>query len=158
MLCLIGVCASPGSISSTSKLICTTSVMFGFTEQSGNLSSRKAAFELTVSDLQKNSPNAQKKLKKALQLFEGFLSTGINGNVSQGMTLKTLDFLMENLEFSQKLTKTLAEICLFVNEDFSRDDISKGHKHLQQVLVSELLGQVVDEQVGTFWTCKPSRH
>lgn len=119
---------------------------------------QEAAFELTVSDLQKNSPNAQKKLKKALQLFEGFLSTGINGNVSQGMTLKTLDFLMENLEFSQKLTKTLAEICLFVNEDFSRDDISKGHKHLQQVLVSELLGQVVDEQVGTFWTCKPSRH
>lgn len=60
--------------------------------------------------------------------------------------------------FSQKLTKTLAEICLFVNEDFSGDDISKGHKHLQQVLVSKLLGQVVDEQVGAFWTCKASRH
>lgn len=30
-----------------------------------------------------------------------------------------------------ELTKTLAEVCLFVNEDFSRDDVAKGHKHLE---------------------------
>lgn len=68
-------------------------------------------------------------------------------------------FLRGNLSYSlPKLTKALAEICLFVNEDFSRDDVSKGHKHLQQVLVSKLLGEVVDEQVGTFGTCKPRLH
>lgn len=62
----------------------------------------------------------------------------------------------------QQLTKTLAEVCLFVNENFSRDDISKRHEHLKQVLVSKLLGQVVDEQIGTFWTCRlkvtPTHH
>lgn len=58
------------------------------------------------------------------------------------------------IKFLGKLTKTLAEICLFVNEDFSRDDVPKGHKHLEQVLVSKLLGQVVDEQIGTFRACK----
>lgn len=56
-----------------------------------------------------------------------------------------------------ELTKTLAEVCLFVNEDLSRDDISKGHKHLEQVLVSKLLRQVVNEQVGPLWTCKSLR-
>lgn len=68
-------------------------------------------------------------------------------------------FLRENLSYNlPKLTKALAEICLLVNEDLSRDDISKGHKHLQQVLVPKLLGEVVDEQVGTFRTCKPKLH
>lgn len=47
-----------------------------------------------------------------------------------------------------QLTKALAEIGLLVNEDFGRNDISKGHKHLHEILVTKLLGQVVDEQVG----------
>lgn len=45
------------------------------------------------------------------------------------------------------LTKALAQIGLFVNEDFSRDHISERHEHLQNVLVSEFLGEVVDEEV-----------
>lgn len=49
------------------------------------------------------------------------------------------------------LTKALAQIGLFVNEDFGRDHISKRHKHLEKILVSKLLGQVVDEQVGALW-------
>lgn len=49
-------------------------------------------------------------------------------------------------------TEALAKVCLFVDEDFGRDHISERHEHLQYVLVSELLGQVVDEQVGTFGT------
>ncbi len=49
------------------------------------------------------------------------------------------------------LTKALAQIGLFVNEDFGRDHISKRHKHLQKILVPKLLGQVVDEQVGALW-------
>lgn len=51
-------------------------------------------------------------------------------------------------------TKTLAQVCLLVNENLGRHDIPKGHKHLQQVLVSKLLGQVIDEQVGSLWTFK----
>lgn len=47
-------------------------------------------------------------------------------------------------------TEALAQVCLFVNEDFGRDHVSKRHEHLQDVLVPKLLGQVVDEQVGTF--------
>lgn len=49
-------------------------------------------------------------------------------------------------------TEALAKVCLFVDEDFGRDHVSERHEHLQYVLVSELLGQVVDEQVGTFGT------
>lgn len=50
------------------------------------------------------------------------------------------------------LTEALAKVCLFVDEDFGRDHISERHEHLQYVLVSKFLGQVVDEQVGTFGT------
>lgn len=49
------------------------------------------------------------------------------------------------------LTKALAQIGLFVNEDFGRDHISKRHEHLQKVLVPELLRQVVDEKIGALW-------
>lgn len=49
-------------------------------------------------------------------------------------------------------TEALAKVCLFVDEDFGRDHVSERHEHLEYVLVSELLGQVVDEQVGTFGT------
>ena len=49
-------------------------------------------------------------------------------------------------------TEALAKVCLFVDEDFGRDHVSERHEHLEYVLVSKLLGQVVDEQVGTFGT------
>ena len=49
-------------------------------------------------------------------------------------------------------TKALAQIGLFVNEDFSRDNISKRHEHLQDVLVSKLLWKVVNKEVCTLWT------
>ena len=51
-------------------------------------------------------------------------------------------------------TKTLAQVCLLVYKNLGRHDIPKGHKHLQQVLISKLLRQVVDEQVGSLWTFK----
>lgn len=50
------------------------------------------------------------------------------------------------------LTEALAKVCLFVDEDFGRNHVSERHEHLENVLVSELLRQVVDEQVGTFRT------
>lgn len=49
-------------------------------------------------------------------------------------------------------TKALAQIGLFVNEDFSRDNVSKRHEHLQNVLVSKLLWKVVNKEVCTLWT------
>lgn len=49
-------------------------------------------------------------------------------------------------------TKALAQIGLFVNEDFSRDNISKRHEHLQNVLVSKLLWKVVNKEVCPLWT------
>lgn len=51
-------------------------------------------------------------------------------------------------------TKALAQIGLFVNEDLSRDNIPKRHEHLQNVLVSKLLWEVIDEKVCSFWTYK----
>jgi hypothetical protein len=49
-------------------------------------------------------------------------------------------------------TKALAQIGLFVNEDFSRDNISKRHEHLQNVLVAKLLWKVVNKEVCPLWT------
>jgi hypothetical protein len=37
-----------------------------------------------------------------------------------------------------------------VNEDLGADDVAKGEEHLHELRVSELLGQVVDEQVAPF--------
>ena len=51
-------------------------------------------------------------------------------------------------------TKALAQIGLFVNEDLSRNNIPKWHEHLQNVLVSKLLREVINEKVCSFWTCK----
>lgn len=50
----------------------------------------------------------------------------------------------------QQHTKALAQIGLFVDEDFGRDHVSERHEHLQDVLVSKLLGKVVDEQISPF--------
>ena len=51
-------------------------------------------------------------------------------------------------------TKAFAQVRLFVNEYFCGDDIAKGHEHLHEVLVTKLLRQVVDEQVGSVGTCQ----
>ena len=51
-------------------------------------------------------------------------------------------------------TKAFAQVRLFVNEYFCGDDIAKGHEHLHEVLVTKLLRQVVDEQVGSIGTCQ----
>ena len=51
------------------------------------------------------------------------------------------------------LTETLAEIGLFVDEDFGRNDRAEWHKHLQQIVVGELLRQVVNKKVGTVGSC-----
>ena len=58
---------------------------------------------------------------------------------------------------SASLTETLAEVGLFVNEDLGRDDVSEGHEHLKEILVTKLLGKVVDKQVGSFWTLSETR-
>lgn len=51
-------------------------------------------------------------------------------------------------------TETLAQVRLLVDKHLGRHDIPEGHKHLQQVLIPKLLGQVVDEQVGSLGTFK----
>jgi hypothetical protein len=37
-----------------------------------------------------------------------------------------------------------------VNEDLGADNVAKGEEHLHELCISELLGQVVDEQVAPF--------
>ena len=54
-------------------------------------------------------------------------------------------------------TEALAQVGLFVDEDFGRNHVPERHEHLQDVLVTKLLGEVVDEQVGPFGTCRRRR-
>ena len=54
-------------------------------------------------------------------------------------------------------TEALAKVRLFVDEDFGGDHVSKRHEHLQYVLVSKLLGQVVYEEVGPFRTWRDNK-
>ena len=49
--------------------------------------------------------------------------------------------------FKGRLTETFALICGPVNEDFGANDVAEGQKHLHQLGVSELLRQVVYEEV-----------
>lgn len=51
------------------------------------------------------------------------------------------------------LTKTFALIGRSVHKDFGRDDVAKRQEHLHELCVSELLGQVINKQVATFWPC-----
>lgn len=64
---------------------------------------------------------------------------------------------VSSLASASFLTEALAKVCLFVDEDFGRNHVSERHEHLENVLVSELLRQVVDEQVGTFRTWRSGR-
>lgn len=50
------------------------------------------------------------------------------------------------------LTEAFALVGGSVNKHFSRNDIAKGQEHLQHLRVTELLRQVVDEDVTTLWT------
>lgn len=56
------------------------------------------------------------------------------------------------LSGSEKLTEALALVGCPVHEDLRGDDGAEGQKHLHEFIVSELLWQVVDEQVTTLWT------
>ena len=40
----------------------------------------------------------------------------------------------------------------FVDENLGRDDVAKWSKHLDQVGVCDVIGEVIDEQVGTLRT------
>lgn len=55
------------------------------------------------------------------------------------------------------LTETLALIGGSVHEDFGRDDVAKGQKHLHELGIPKLLRQVVDKQVTAFGSCKNRR-
>ena len=57
------------------------------------------------------------------------------------------------------LTEALALVGGTVDVDLGADDVAKGHKHLSQLCVPELLGQMVDEQVAALgaWTSHTNR-
>lgn len=46
------------------------------------------------------------------------------------------------------LTEAFTLVGRPVDEDFGGDDVAKREKHLHELAVTELLGQVVDEQVA----------
>ena len=48
------------------------------------------------------------------------------------------------------LTKALALTCGAVHVDLGTDDVAEWHEHLGELSITELLWQVVDEQVTTF--------
>lgn len=50
------------------------------------------------------------------------------------------------------LTKAFTLVGGTVNKDFGRDDIAKRQKHLHELRISELLGQVINKQVTAFGT------
>lgn len=47
-----------------------------------------------------------------------------------------------------RLTETFALVSSAVDENFATDDVAEGQEHLHQLRVSELLRQVVDEEVA----------
>jgi len=59
------------------------------------------------------------------------------------------------------LTKAFTLVGGAVHKHLCRDDVSEGNEHLQYLRVSELLWQVVDEDVAALWTwtqIEPRRH
>lgn len=53
-----------------------------------------------------------------------------------------------------QLTKTLALVGGSVHKDFGRDNSSKGQECLYKFCITELLRQVIDEEVTAFRTCR----
>lgn len=45
-----------------------------------------------------------------------------------------------NMVFSISLTKTLAKVGLLIYEHLGRNDVAEWHEHLEQILISKLLG------------------
>jgi len=50
------------------------------------------------------------------------------------------------------LTEAFALIGCTVNVNFGADNVAKRQKHLRQFGVAELLRQMIDEEIATFWT------
>lgn len=50
--------------------------------------------------------------------------------------------------YRRTLTEAFTLVGRPVDEDFGGDDVAKGEEHLHELAVTELLGQVVDEQVA----------
>jgi hypothetical protein len=48
------------------------------------------------------------------------------------------------------LTEALALVSGAINEDLGGDDVTKGDEHLHELGISELLGQMVDEEITAF--------
>ena len=65
---------------------------------------------------------------------------GCNGGLSAGRIVKTDE------------PKALALVGGSVNEDFGADNIPEGKKHLHELGITKLLGQVVDEEITALRT------
>lgn len=60
------------------------------------------------------------------------------------MSLVALKFVRNTVA----LTKAFTLVGRPIDEDFGGDDVAKREEHLHELAVTELLGQVVDEQVA----------
>lgn len=48
--------------------------------------------------------------------------------------------------------KTLAKVSHFIYEHFCTDDVAKRSKHLNEIIISDIIGKMVYEQVSAFRT------
>lgn len=55
-----------------------------------------------------------------------------------------------------QLTKTLALVGGSIHKDFGRDNSSKGQECLNELCITKLLRQVIDEEVTAFGACRNS--
>lgn len=55
------------------------------------------------------------------------------------------------------LTETLALVGGSVHKDFGRDHGSEGQEGLDELCITKLLRQVIDEEVTAFGACRDSR-
>ena len=62
----------------------------------------------------------------------------------------SLLIVYDKIEKWLRLTKALALTCGTVHIDLGTDDVAERHEHLGELGITELLWQVVDEQVTTF--------
>ena len=58
----------------------------------------------------------------------------------------------ENFE-TTTLTEALALTGRSVDVNLGADDVAERQEHLRQFHVTELLWQVIDEQIASLWTC-----
>ena len=50
-------------------------------------------------------------------------------------------------------TEAFALVGGAVDVDLGADDVAERHEHLSQLSVSELLRQMIDEQIAALWSC-----